>query len=116
MSLNAGADDFLAKPIQSQDLFHLLTSHLQLTWQYEEMVVSPAISVEFIVPDSVDLKLLLELVQEGRLKKLVEMAEQIEQKDQRYQPFIQQILQFVKLYQSEMIEELIQQYLTINKH
>lgn len=116
MSLNAGADDFLAKPIQSQDLFHILTSHLQLTWQYEEMVVSPAISVEFIVPDSVDLKLLLELVQEGRLKKLVEMAEQIEQKDQRYQPFIQQILQFVKLYQSEMIEELIQQYLTINKH
>jgi len=115
MSLDAGGDDFLAKPIQSQDLFHLLASHLQLIWKYEEMVVSPAISGELIAPDSGDLKLLLELVQEGRLKKLVEVAQQIEQKDQRYQPFIQQVLQFVKLYQSEKIEELIQQYLTINK-
>jgi len=121
MSIEAGGDHFLAKPINAQDLFNALANHLQLTWNYEEIVdqgtsTIPALasSSELIAPDSADLQVLLELAQEGRLKKLAIVAEEIEQKNRLYQPFIQQVLQLVKQFQSEKIEELIQQYLTKN--
>ncbi|MEH1779739.1 MAG: ATP-binding protein [Nostoc sp.] len=121
MSIEAGGDDFLAKPINAQDLFKALANHLQLTWNYEEIVdqgtsTMPALASEseLIAPDAADLQVLLELAQEGRLKKLAIVAEEIEQKDRLYQPFIQQVLQLVKQFQSEKIEELIQQYLTKN--
>ncbi len=35
-SLAAGGDDFLAKPLQIQELLTLLAKHLQLTWKYDE--------------------------------------------------------------------------------
>ncbi|MGI2903255.1 ATP-binding protein [Tolypothrix sp. VBCCA 56010] len=35
MSLDAGGDDFLAKPVEVSELFNLLATHLQLEWKYE---------------------------------------------------------------------------------
>jgi len=99
-SIKAGGDDFLAKPIHVQDLFNALANHLQLTWNYEETVaqISSNIPVvgsesEMIAPKPTDLQVLLELAEEGRLKKLEVVAKEIEQKNRLYQPFIQQILQ-----------------------
>jgi signal transduction histidine kinase/DNA-binding NarL/FixJ family response regulator len=122
MSLEAGGDDFLAKPINAQDLFNALANHLQLIWNYEEIANKKTSTIstiasfsEIIAPDIADLQVLLELAQEGRLKKLAIVAEQIEQQNESYQPFIQQILKLAKQFQSEKIEELIQQYLTTNK-
>ncbi|MCL1465628.1 ATP-binding protein [Argonema galeatum] len=34
-SLTAGADDFLPKPVQADELFRLLEKHLAIAWQYE---------------------------------------------------------------------------------
>jgi signal transduction histidine kinase/CheY-like chemotaxis protein len=121
MSIEAGGDDFLVKPINAQDLFNALANHLQLTWNYEE-IVAPATSTipvvasdsELIAPLPADLQVLLELAQEGRLKKLAVVAEEIGQKDRLYQPFIQQVLQLAQQFQSEKIEQLIQQHLTTN--
>ena len=119
MSLEAGGDDFLAKPVQMDELLSLLAKHLSLTWRYEEtessldrIATSSAAPRELILPPSEDLKILLELAQNGLIKKLIETAEQIEQKNDRYQPFIQNILQLAKKFQIEKIESLINQYLT----
>jgi signal transduction histidine kinase/DNA-binding response OmpR family regulator len=121
ISIEAGGDDFLAKPIHAQDLFHALAHHLQLTWNYEEIVEQStstipvlASSSELITPDAADLQVLLALAQEGRLKKLAVVAEEIGHKERLYQPFIQQVLQLAQRFQSEKIEELIQLYLTQN--
>jgi len=43
---------------------------------------------------------------------MTQVAEEIGQKDDRYQPFIQQILQLSKKFESEKIEELLRKYLT----
>ncbi|MEG3895401.1 MULTISPECIES: ATP-binding protein [unclassified Microcoleus] len=119
MSLEAGGDDFLAKPIQTTDLFNAIANHLQLTWNYEEIadratsnIPVAASDSEAIAPKTADLQVLLELAQEGRLKKLAEIAEKVGQQDELYQPFIQQVLQLAKQFQSEKIEELIQQHLS----
>ncbi|NJL90061.1 MAG: response regulator, partial [Coleofasciculaceae cyanobacterium SM2_1_6] len=113
MSLDAGGDDFLAKPVDTQDLFNALARHLQLTWNYEE-TINIAHASEVIAPPPADLQILLELVQEGRLKKLMEVVEHIGKQDDRYHAFTQQVLQLAKKFQSEKIEQLIQAYLATN--
>jgi hypothetical protein len=45
------------------------------------------------------------------LKKLAGVADEIGKKSLDYQPFIQQILRLSKEFQTEMIEELLQEYL-----
>ena len=117
MSEAAGGDDFLAKPVDAVELFALLAMHLQLTWQYDEIDVDATLTntqvsiTELIVPPIADLQLLLELAEGGLLKKLVETTEKIGADDTKYRPFVQQILQLAKQFDSEKIELLIQKYL-----
>jgi signal transduction histidine kinase/FixJ family two-component response regulator len=114
MSLDAGGDDFLAKPVQVSDLFRLLEKQLELTWQSEEAPAVSAIQTEpteLIPPPQTDLQTWLELAQEGRLKKLIEVSEQLGQRNDGYLPFVQQVTQLAKQFQSEQLEKLLQQYL-----
>ncbi len=110
MSLEAGGDDFLPKPVLASELFSLLANYLKLTWEYAEAAATTS-TTELIPPPREDLQRLLELAQDGLVKKLTEAAEQIGQKSDRYQPFIQKILQLAKQFQTENIEQLIQEYL-----
>jgi signal transduction histidine kinase/DNA-binding response OmpR family regulator len=112
MSLDAGGDDFLAKPVQVGELFRLLEKHLNLSWITE---ASPAaiteVVTELIPPPVTELRTWLELVQEGRLKKLIVAAEQLTEQHQQYQPFVAQVVQLARQFQSEQLERLLQQYL-----
>ena len=114
MSIEAGGDDFLAKPVDAQELFNALATHLQLTWNYEEVVVIPVVDAkaEVIAPEPADLHILLELAQDGLRRELTQAAEEIGQRDDRYRPFIQQMIQLAKEFQLEKIEELIEHHLT----
>ncbi|MEG4010127.1 ATP-binding protein [Microcoleus sp. Pol11C1] len=117
-SLDMGGDDFLAKPVDAEELLTLLAKHLQLIWKYDvtELTTSnnEVSTKELIPPSAADLQILLELAEDGFLIELAETAAQIGQKDQRYQLFIQQVIQLAKQFQTEKIEELIQQHLTNN--
>jgi signal transduction histidine kinase/CheY-like chemotaxis protein len=116
MSIEAGGDDFLTKPVDAEELLMLLAKHLQLTWKYDatelntsDNKVSPT---ELIPPSAADLQILLELAQDGLLRELAETAAEIGQKDERYQPFIQEVILLAKQFQTENIEQLIQEHLT----
>ena len=63
MSIDAGCDDFLVKPINAQDLFNAIANHLQLTWNYEEIADSATSrsDSELMAPPPADLQVLLEL-------------------------------------------------------
>lgn len=114
----AGGDDFLAKPVDAIELFALLAAHLQLTWKYDDNKVdritskSQVSGAELSAPPVGDLQVLLELAEDGLLKELVKTAEEIGAKDDRYGPFIQQILHLAKQFKAEKIELFIQKYLT----
>ncbi|MEH2227283.1 hybrid sensor histidine kinase/response regulator [Nostoc sp.] len=114
MSIDAGGDDFLTKPVQVNDLFGVLEKHLELTWKTEDIPDKSSDRqqpTELIPPPLADLQAWLELVQEGRLKKLIAAAEELEQQSDRYQAFSQKIIQLAKQFQSEQLEQFIQQYL-----
>ncbi|NET27837.1 response regulator [Okeania sp. SIO1I7] len=122
MSLDAGGDDFLPKPVNAEEIFSLLTNHLQVTWKYQTIksVSTSAIilsdSPEIVAPPLEDLQILFELAQDGLLLKLVKMAEKIGQKSDRYLPFTQQISQLAKQFQTEKIEILIQKHLNYKQY
>lgn len=115
MSLDAGGDDFLAKPVQAEELFGLLQQYLSLTWISEAAAPQdppePVPLTEIMVPQRADLENLLMLARQGRLKKLMVTAEQIQAQDDRYRPFIQQILPLAKAFQATKIMQFIESYL-----
>ncbi len=55
MSLDAGGDDFLAKPVQAEELFTLVAKHLQLTWKYEETTTETNSATSYKKVDIADL-------------------------------------------------------------
>ncbi|MGE5660129.1 MAG: ATP-binding protein [Actinomycetota bacterium] len=116
MSIEAGGDDFLTKPVDAEELLTLVAKHLQLTWKYDTTELSTSdntvSATELIPPSAVDLQILLELAQDGLLREVAETAAEIGQKDERYQPFIQEVIQLAKQFQTEKIEQLIEEYLT----
>jgi signal transduction histidine kinase/DNA-binding NarL/FixJ family response regulator len=120
MSLDGGGDDFLAKPVDAEELFSMVERYLDITWECNSEEDSsssgsshhqPLPHSELIPPTQADLGELLTLAQQGRIKKLVEAAEAIRQKDPQYSAFVQQMLQLAKQYKLDQIEQLIQQHL-----
>jgi len=124
MSLDAGGNDFLAKPVEVSELFNLLATHLELKWKYEitasnESASSiPTTALEnpegSIIPSPVELKTLLEMAQKGNLKRLREHTEHIANSNPGYADFASEILQLAKQFKAEEIEELLQQHLISN--
>lgn len=118
-SLDMGGDDFLSKPIDAEELLTLVAKHLKLTWKYDTTELSTSAinsnndvsARELIPPSADDLQILLELAQDGLLRQFVETARKIGQKSDRYQPFIQEVIQLADRFQVEKIEDFIQQHL-----
>ncbi|MEM9213665.1 MAG: ATP-binding protein [Cyanobacteria bacterium P01_F01_bin.150] len=115
LSLEAGGDEFLAKPIQAETLFDLLQQYLKLTWIAEVAApldtIAPVTSKEMMVPQRTDLENLLMLARQGRIKKLMVDAKQIQAQDDGYRPFIQEILPLAKKFQADKIVQFIESYL-----
>jgi len=122
MSLDAGGNDFLAKPVEVSDLFNLLATYLELNWNYEttsndlQSTLTTGLQIsERIIPTREELKTLLALAQQGNLKRLREHTEHIAHSNPRYADFASQILQLAKQFKDEEIEDLLKQHLTEEK-
>lgn len=119
-SIAAGGDDFLAKPLQINELLPLLGKHLQLTWKYDRTNSNHSLSlddqssslIEAMLPTLIDLQILLELTQDGMVKKLIATAEQIGQKNILCQPFTMRIIKLAKEFQLDQIEIFLQKSLS----
>lgn len=121
-SLDAGGDDFLTKPVQADELFKLLRKHLQIEWVYQstelpvEALVLPqdaqtiTSAAELFVPNQEALAQLMQLAQDGRLKKLGQVAIALEQQDPRYASFVKHILELTSEFQVEKLEAFILQF------
>lgn len=127
-SLDAGADGFLPKPLQANDLLEKLQKYLELEWIYEEKNIdtinSQTLKVcqsednrllpdeqAMIPPPVEELILLRELVLKGRIKGIYKKLEEIEQIDKKFVTFVRHIYQLAQGFQMEKIKIFIDNYL-----
>ncbi|MBD6617464.1 response regulator [Komarekiella sp. 'clone 1'] len=116
MALDAGGNDFLAKPVEVSELFHLLERYLELKWKYDTTTEDISHTAnELVFPSQTELEKLMVLAQQANLKRLREQIENLVQADPRLTAFAAPILQLAKQFKAEEIEDLLKQHLTQEK-
>lgn len=113
-SLAAGANGFLTKPLQQDDLIRMITRHMPLEWikeQPEQPVQSSADVVPDIAPPQAEIVILHKLAMAGDMRSIKKQADHIAALDIQYQSFADKLQQMARAYQSQAILNLIEQYL-----
>lgn len=114
MALDRGGNDFLAKPVDAPSLFQLIGTHLSLQWVQEQKQEesSPSASpTETILPPRPILESLWEMAQRDNIRALRNQLEELVNSDRNYTNFAEPLLQLAQQFQTEEIEELLQNYL-----
>jgi len=112
-SLEAGANTFIAKPVQATELLQKLQEYLELEWVYEANEAPLAIGSdtnELISPPATSMEILYELAMKGNFREIVQQAVLLEQIDPKYIPFAKRLHQMAKDFQDEEILRFIQSY------
>ncbi|MEM1292931.1 MAG: PhnD/SsuA/transferrin family substrate-binding protein [Cyanobacteria bacterium P01_H01_bin.162] len=116
-AINVGADVFLPKPIQADELFETLQQLLQLEWVYEgapetdktEVSETSDATVEEIAPPAqAELRALLTTLQDGDMQQLKAIAERLRDENARQAPFAQKVLTLAESYQLKHLKTLIE--------
>ena len=124
-SLDAGGDDFLPKPVHTDELLRLLEQYLTLAWEVRspsttsEMATDAAVSLSpapgsietLLVPAPEIVREFLVMVQQGRFKALQTALKSLAQENESYVPFAQQLQAWAQQFQAERIEMFLQQHL-----
>ena len=109
--LAAGADDFLSKPFQLDELLELLCARLSLKLVYASDTGPPASGSapdeEIIVPPGAELAILRDLAQRGDRRNLLAQIERLERADERYAPFAARLRGLAERFQLKKINELL---------
>lgn len=121
-SLQAGCNDFLPKPIQTEQLFNLLETYLGLIWQYQELapLIKPQKQnwieqpTELIPPPAEELAILLRLATIGDMGGLRKQAAHLKTLNQDFIPFADTLEKLVKTFQEQQILDLLYHFQDTN--
>ncbi|MEA5601775.1 ATP-binding protein [Nostoc sp. UHCC 0252] len=118
-SIDVGADAFLPKPVEAENLLEMLRQFLQLEWIFDAKVdaikkISKDASNqqnEMIHPSKDVLQELLELSQDGDIQNILELAEKLSASDEKLNIFSQQLMQLASNFQLKRLETFIEKYI-----
>lgn len=115
-SIDLGADAFLPKPIEAETLLELLGKFLQVEWLYENTTnniqnsnIDP--TEEMQLPSQEVLQQLLELLQDGDIQSILELAQKLSNSDDKLSVFTQQIMQLASNFQLKRLETFLKQHI-----
>jgi len=124
-SLEVGCNDFISKPVRTEALLDCLRKHLGLTWIYKPealpMTVEQRLGGENhwqneVGPTVEQATLLLELTTIGDIQGILEYIQQLEQEDNRIQPFVRKICQWVDQLEIRKIQEMLEYYVVTHQN
>ena len=116
-SQQAGCNDFLPKPVQSDELMEQIRQHLNVSWIYETdhtpaQLSNPPVgsfSSGLITPPVEELKALYAAAHIGDIDSVEQEANRLMQLNDQYRFFAQQLLQFVQAMDDEAISKFVKQ-------
>ena len=125
-SILAGCDNFLTKPIQTNELLELLRRHLRLEWIYEDPAETKkrkpqtpkassdiaAADSTIVSPASESVLALLRLAAMGDIEAILEEIAKLEHSDQTLVPFVHHLRQLAKAFQLKQIRDFLKQHLS----
>jgi PAS domain S-box-containing protein len=111
----AGADAFLSKPIDTEELLGKIVALLKLEPTYEGLPDGHSMDArrdkQLAAPPLQELQLLHRLAQEGDMRQIIRWAERVTQLDEHYGSFTNQVRSLASQYQSRAVLSLIEQHL-----
>ena len=118
-ALEAGADMFLPKPIQANQLLETLQRYLNLKWICEESEETTSsahssgiLSAKAIIPPTEEvLQQMLTLVKDGDVQGITDVTEHLLVSDTALAPFALHILDLAKSFQLQRLQTVIKSYL-----
>jgi CheY-like chemotaxis protein/anti-sigma regulatory factor (Ser/Thr protein kinase) len=129
-SLEAGSDDFLAKPFRLHTLLDLLKKHVHLEWIYAPETESPtamqdqehvdaaspntSVSPALHVPPQEEIGVFLDCARRGNIAAIRERVHTLEQRDARYTPFAAQVRQLAQGFKINAMEAFFARLLQAN--
>ncbi len=125
-SILAGCDNFLTKPIQTNELLELLRLHLRLEWIYEDGSETTKLKAQtlkasselaaadstMVSPASESLLGLLRLAAMGDIEAILEETTKLEHSDSTLVPFVHHVRQLAKGFQLKQIRDFLKQHLS----
>ncbi|NJM96250.1 MAG: response regulator [Phormidesmis sp. RL_2_1] len=118
-SFQAGANEFLPKPIQTNHLLAALKQLMDIEWHYAVAEAIPATpspeKTEFsestsMIPPQEILKEIYELARRGLINDFISAAEQMQTKDSQYASFSQHLITMAKAFRLKAIREFLEKY------
>ncbi|QSJ18496.1 response regulator [Nostoc sp. UHCC 0702] len=121
-SLEAGANEFLPKPVQADSLIKAIHKYLQVEWIYEDtpesifsndetQTNSPLDYSEIIPPSTEILTQLNDLAQKGDLDEITAIAEQLKEQDIKFISFVEKLIQMSDACQVKQVQDFILKYI-----
>ena len=113
-SLDAGCDDFLAKPFPLEKLLNILTTHLHLTWQRQDtgdIATSVDITAAAMIPPRKALEDLFRLALIGKIVELRAMLDALADKNKAYHPFVAEIGDLAQNVKLKEVRKRLRAYL-----
>jgi PAS domain S-box-containing protein len=111
-ALAAGADAFLAKPIDREDLLRHTARLLGLAWNHDQPVAkADGEGLPLVIPPSEEMAVLHEIALAGNMRAVHQRATQLVALDGRYRPFADELHRLAQGYQSKAIRALVEAHL-----
>lgn len=112
-SIEAGANAFLPKPVQVDNLTQILEKYLQIKWIYKtEAENYQALKSEEIIAPSLEvLKYLAQVAKKGDIYKITEEVEKISKTDSSLMPFTQKLTDLAQSFKIKEIRDFIKEFI-----
>lgn len=124
-SLDSGANAFLSKPIQIDELLSLLEKHLGISWIYQDSPTfdknaNQSLQLDgdsyLIPPPDEEIVILYDLVMRGNLKEVTKQVERLKNLDKKYAPFAEQVGELARNFQEKQLRLFINDYRNANRN
>ena len=109
-SVAAGANDFVAKPIEVTLLLHRLGELMHLQWTHAAQAPGANEFPPLVVPPQEEIETLFHLARLGNMRSIRDKADHLESLDPRYRAFAERLRQLANRFQSKAIVEFVNSF------